>query len=53
MNLENAREQGIIGATILHPWNESVATTEGIVGARDWRELRIKLDPVLKQPRPA
>ena len=53
VNLENAREQGIIGATILHPWNEGVATTDGIVGARDWRELRIKLERVLKHPRPA
>jgi 5'(3')-deoxyribonucleotidase len=53
VNLENAREQGIIGATILHPWNEQVAATEGIVGARDWLELSNRLEPVLKQPRRA
>ena len=24
VNLENAREQGIVGATIVHPWNEEL-----------------------------
>jgi uncharacterized HAD superfamily protein len=49
VNLENAREQGIIGATIVHPWNEEIARTDGVIGAPDWSELRIKLDPVLRQ----
>jgi uncharacterized HAD superfamily protein len=53
VNLENAREQGIVGATIMHPWNEQLAGADGVIGARTWRELRIKLEPVLRQPRPA
>ena len=47
VNLRNAREQGITGATILHPWNEELAAEDGIIGARDWRELKQRLDPVL------
>jgi 5'(3')-deoxyribonucleotidase len=47
VNLENAREQGIVGATIVHPWNTEVVKHEGVIGARDWRELRELLEPVL------
>jgi uncharacterized HAD superfamily protein len=53
VNLENAREQGILGATIVHPWNASIVAHEGIVGARDWRELRDRLEPILRRLRPA
>jgi uncharacterized protein len=53
VNLENARKQGIIGATIVHPWNEEIATTEGVVGARDWVELGTRLEPILRSRRPA
>jgi 5'(3')-deoxyribonucleotidase len=47
VNLENAREQGIVGATIVHPWNAEVVQRDGVIGARDWRELRERLEPVL------
>jgi 5'(3')-deoxyribonucleotidase len=46
-NLEKAREQGILGATIVHPWNASVVDQQSVIGARDWRELRELLQPVL------
>jgi uncharacterized HAD superfamily protein len=47
VNLARARDEGILGATIIHPWNRDLVQTEGIVGARDWRELRARLDPLL------
>ena len=46
VNLKNAREQDILGATIIHPWNAELVAEDGIVGARDWRELRALLEPV-------
>src|SRR5205814_9766118 len=51
VNLENAREQGIVAATIVHPWNEEVVKRDGVIGARDWRELRARLEPVLRRLR--
>jgi hypothetical protein len=47
VNLENAREQGIVPATIVHPWNAALVTEDGVIGARDWSELRVLLEPVL------
>jgi hypothetical protein len=47
VNLERAREHGILGATIIHPWNAGLVESDGIVGGRDWRELRARLEPVL------
>jgi uncharacterized HAD superfamily protein len=49
-NLKNAREQGIAGATIIHPWNAELVGEDGIIGARDWTELRVRLDEVLNSP---
>jgi uncharacterized HAD superfamily protein len=48
-NLTKAREQGITGATIIHPWNADLVGTDGIIGARDWTELRVKLDELLNR----
>jgi uncharacterized protein len=48
VNLTRAREHGILGATIIHPWNaELVEAADGIVGARDWPELRRRVDSAL------
>lgn len=47
VNLERATGEGIVGATIIHPWNRDFARTRGIVAGRDWRELRDLLEPVL------
>jgi 5'(3')-deoxyribonucleotidase len=47
VNLERARVEGILGATILHPWNRELAGQEGIVVANDWEELRERLGPSL------
>jgi uncharacterized HAD superfamily protein len=48
VNLESAREQGILGATLIHPWNAEVIDGKRIIGGRDWAELRDKLEPLLK-----
>jgi uncharacterized HAD superfamily protein len=47
INLEKAREAGILGATIKHPWNRDLEGARGIVVADDWRELRDRLQPHL------
>jgi hypothetical protein len=47
VNIARAREEGIVAATIVHPWNADVAGRDGVIGARDWRELRRQLAPVL------
>jgi FMN phosphatase YigB (HAD superfamily) len=48
-NIEQAREAGIVAATIVHPWNEDLAARDGVIGARDWQELREKIAPVLER----
>jgi hypothetical protein len=53
VNLTRAREQGIAGATILQPWNRELAASDGFVGARDWRELRERLAPLLAKRPPS
>jgi uncharacterized HAD superfamily protein len=50
VNLVRAREQGILGATIVHPWNAQLAAEDGVVAARDWRELRERMASVLEAP---
>jgi uncharacterized HAD superfamily protein len=47
VNLTSARDHGIVGATIIHPWNADLTGTDGIVAARDWPELRERLEPIL------
>jgi uncharacterized HAD superfamily protein len=47
INIARAREEGIVPATILHPWNKDLARTDGVIGAKDWNELKRRLDPVL------
>jgi uncharacterized protein len=40
VNLRRAADEGILGATLIHPWNEDVIDGRKIVGARDWAALR-------------
>ena len=47
VNISRAREKGILAATIIHPWNENLIDGEGVVGGRDWKELRERLEPLL------
>jgi uncharacterized protein len=47
VNLARARDEGILGATILHPWNREFDGQDGVVVANDWKELRERLEPRL------
>ena len=49
VNLERARAEGILGATIRHPWNLELEGGDGIVFADDWKELRQRLEPRLER----
>jgi hypothetical protein len=48
VNLEGALEQGIAAATIVHPWNAALVEAGRVTGARDWFELRDRLEPMLE-----
>jgi hypothetical protein len=47
VNLIEAKDAGIVGATLIHPWNEEVVAAGDAIGAVSWDELRAKLAPVL------
>jgi hypothetical protein len=49
VNLRDASEEGIVAATIIHPWNEDLVEKGSAIGARDWEELRRRLEPVLRE----
>ena len=49
VNLQRARDQGILGATIVHPWNRELEGGDGFVFAHDWTELRLRLEPQLNR----
>jgi uncharacterized HAD superfamily protein len=49
VNLERARAEGILGATLIHPWNRELEGQDGIVVAGDWDELRERLEPRLER----
>lgn len=46
-NLLGALEAGILGATIVHPWNRDLVEEEDVVAAEDWPELERKLQRFL------
>jgi HAD superfamily hydrolase (TIGR01509 family) len=47
VNIARAREAGMLAATIIHPWNEDLVDQDGVIGGKDWHELRTRLEPVL------
>ena len=49
VNLQRARDEGILGATLLHPWNRMLEGQDGVVVANDWLELRERLEPCLER----
>ena len=49
VNIARAREAGIVPATIIHPWNEELVRSDGVIGAPDWKGLKAQLDPVLER----
>jgi hypothetical protein len=48
VNLTRARERGITGAKIRHPWNAELCDREGFICAEDWRRLGEALEPRLR-----
>jgi hypothetical protein len=48
VNIARAHDEGIVPATIIHPWNEHLVGDPAIGGA-DWAELAEKLEPVLRR----
>ena len=48
VNLERALEEGIVAATLVHPWNRDIIEEEDVVAADDWDELERKLAPFLR-----
>jgi uncharacterized protein len=51
VNLECARAAGILGATIIHPWNAGLEGEDAVIVAHDWYELRKRLEPCLERLR--
>jgi uncharacterized protein len=51
VNLERGLEAGIIGATIVHPWNRALVAAGGVIAAEDWPGLETALAPVLSLAR--
>jgi uncharacterized HAD superfamily protein len=49
VNITRAAAAGMVAATIVHPWNKGLVGRDGVVGARDWDDLRRQLDPVLER----
>ena len=47
VNILRAQEQGIVPATISHPWNRELCQEEGVVCAADWPDLAQRLSPLL------
>lgn len=47
VNLERARQAGMLAATIVHPWNAHLVGCDGVIGARSWPDLVRRLQPVL------
>lgn len=50
VNLEGAAAHGILGATLIHPWNAAVVDGRRVLGAADWDGLRERLTPALGAP---
>jgi uncharacterized HAD superfamily protein len=46
-NLADAAQEGIVVATITHPWNRDLCDSEPVISAADWPELERLLVPVL------
>ena len=49
VNLERAGAEGILGATIIQPWNAELQGRDAVIVARDWYELRTLLEPALER----
>jgi uncharacterized protein len=48
VNIARARENDILAATIIHPWNEDLIGQDGVIGGKDWPELGERLEKILR-----
>ncbi len=48
-NIARGLDEGLILATLVHPWNGHLLERDGVVSAHDWEELAAKLEPVLAE----
>jgi uncharacterized protein len=53
LNLTAALAQGLVAATISHPWNRDVCEEEDVLCASDWNELNQLLEPLLGTEAPS
>jgi uncharacterized protein len=44
VNLARALEAGIVGATLVHPWNRELCDEEDVICAQDWPALAVALE---------
>jgi len=44
VNITRAREEGILAATLIHPWNDSLKDEDGVIAADDWPELERRVN---------
>ena len=49
VNIRRARENGILAATLIHPWNESLASLDGVIAERDWQALEVAVNEALTE----
>ncbi len=47
VNLVAALEHGIVGATVIHPWNRELSLSGRVIAEQDWPALGAALRPVL------
>jgi uncharacterized HAD superfamily protein len=48
VNIRRARENGILAATLIHPWNESLKSEDGVIAADDWSDLERQVNEALQ-----
>jgi hypothetical protein len=50
VNMAKAQSEGIVAATLAHPWNRHLLNGETeVIGGSDWAELATNLEPVLRR----
>jgi beta-phosphoglucomutase-like phosphatase (HAD superfamily) len=49
VNIAKARAEGMVAATIAHPWNQQLLADADVIGGEDWDELAERLEPVLRR----
>jgi hypothetical protein len=53
VNIRAARENGILAATLIHPWNEELISEPGVFAAKEWPDLEQRVNEALRSPQPA